>query len=93
MMQPPPKAPWTHVALLGLFVLVLFDFVAPWILEWWANTNARDARHLDTAGAMSAAFQNVVALHAILPLRIIGGVAAAACALVAALRFAAQRRR
>ena len=87
-----PKAPWQHVVLLGLFIVVLFEFLAPYALEWWADENARGARHLDTASAMSAAFENVVALHAVLPLRIIGGVAAGACAVVAVMRFRAQRR-
>jgi hypothetical protein len=80
------------VALLGLFVLAMFDVVVPYALEWWANSNALEARHLDTASAMSAAFQNVVALHAILPLRVIGAVAAVACWIVAATRLVAQRR-
>jgi hypothetical protein len=92
-MAPRPKASWVSVALLGLFVLVLFDLVVPFGLEWWADQNARDARHLDTASAMSAAFRNVVALHAILPLRVIGALAAAACAIIALSRFLAQRRR
>lgn len=93
MAQRPPKAPWTHVALLGLFVLVLFDFVVPYALQWWAEGNLRGVRHLDTASAMSVAFENVVALHAILPLRIIGAVAALACFVVAGVRFARRRRR
>jgi hypothetical protein len=89
---PRTKASWQSVLLLGLFVLVLFDFVVPFALEWWADANAREARHLDTAAAMSAAFQNVVALHAILPLRIIGAIAAAVCGIIAISRFIAQRR-
>ena len=92
MSAPRTKASWQSVVLLGLFVLVLFDFVVPFALEWWADANAREARHLDTAAAMSAAFQNVVALHAILPLRIIGAIAAAVCGIIAISRFMAQRR-
>ena len=92
MLPARPKSPWWSVALLGAFILVAFDVVAPLVLEWWADENARSARHLDTAQAMSAAFQNVVALHAILPLRIIGALAALACAIIAGLRFAAERR-
>jgi hypothetical protein len=80
------------VAVLGLFVLLLFDFVVPLALQWWADGNARTARHLDTASAMSAAFQNVVALHAILPLRVIGGLAAAVCWIIALARFLARHR-
>jgi len=87
-----PKSPWWSVALLGAFVLVVFDFAVPFALQWWANENARTVGHLDTAQAMSAAFQNVVALHAILPLRIIGTIAAVVCGLIAAARFRAQRR-
>jgi len=94
-MRPPatrPKSPWWSVALLGVFILVLFDVVVPIALQWWADGNARTARHLDTAQAMSAAFQNVVALHAILPLRIIGTIAALVCGAIAVARFMAQRR-
>jgi hypothetical protein len=87
-----PKASWVSVAVLGLFVLLLFDVVVPFALQWWADGNARTARHLDTASAMSAAFQNVVALHAILPLRILGGLAAAVCGIIALTRFLARRR-
>jgi len=87
-----PKSSWVSVAVLGLFVLLLFDVIVPLALEWWADGNARTARHLDTASAMSAAFQNVVALHAILPLRIIGGLATAACWALALSRFLARRR-
>jgi len=87
-----PKASWVSVAVLGLFVLLLFDVVVPLILEWWADSNALTARHLDTACAMSAAFQNVVALHAILPLRIIGTIAALVCGGIAVARFMAERR-
>jgi hypothetical protein len=86
------KAPWTQVALLGLFVLLLFDFLVPYALQWWADENARTARHLDTASAMSAAFENVVALHAILPLRIIGALATAVCWIIAAARFLRPRK-
>jgi hypothetical protein len=86
------KAPWTQVALLGLFVLLLFDFLVPYALQWWADENARTARHLDTASAMSAAFENVVALHAILPLRIIGALATAVCWIIAAARFLRARK-
>jgi hypothetical protein len=86
------KSPWWSVALLGAFVLVLFDVAVPLALEWWADGNARSAPHLDTAQAMSAAFQNVVALHAILPLRIIGALAALVCGAIAGARFVAQRR-
>lgn len=92
MLPARPKAPWWSVALLGGFILVVFEAAVPLALQWWADENARTARHLDTAQAMSAAFQNVVALHAILPLRIIGAIAALACALIAGLRFAAERR-
>jgi hypothetical protein len=87
-----PKSSWWSVALLGAFILVLFDVAVPLALLWWADDNARTARHLDTAQAMSAAFQNVVALHAILPLRIIGALAALACGVIAGARFMAQRR-
>lgn len=87
-----PKASWASVAVLGLFVLLLFDFGVPFALQWWADDNARTARHLDTASALSAAFQNVVALHAILPLRIIGGLATAACWIIALARYLARRR-
>ena len=87
-----PKASWVSVAALGLFVLLLFDVVVPFALQWWADGNARTARHLDTASAMSAAFQNVVALHAVLPLRIIGGLATAVCWAIALSRFLARRR-
>ena len=92
MNAPRPKASWVSVALLGLFVLLLFDFIVPFALQWWADGNALTARHLDTSSAMSAAFQNVVALHAILPLRIIGGLATAVCWIIALSRFRAQRR-
>ena len=92
MLAPRPKSPWWSVALLGLFVLVVFDLVVPFALQWWADGNARTAGHLDTAQAMSAAFQNVVALHAILPLRIIGTAAAVVCLLIAAKRFRSERR-
>ena len=87
-----PKASWLSLAILGLFVLLLFDFLVPLALQWWADGNARTARHLDTASAMSAAFQNVVALHAILPLRILGGLATAVCWIIALARFLARRR-
>jgi hypothetical protein len=87
-----PKSAWWSVALLGAFILVLFDVAVPLALQWWADENARTAHHLDTAQAMSAAFQNVVALHAILPLRIIGTIAGLACGCIAAARFVAQRR-
>jgi len=93
MSSPRPKASWTSVALLGLFILALFDFVVPFALQWWADSSARDMAHLDTASAMSAAFQTVVALHAILPLRIIGAAAAAVCGAIAATRLVAHRRR
>jgi hypothetical protein len=92
MTAPRPKASWKSVAILGAFVLVLFDVVVPLGLQWWADSHVRIARHMDTASAMSAAFQNVVALHAILPLRIIGSIAAAVCWIVAAARFTAERR-
>ncbi len=92
MSAPRPKASWVSVAVLGLFVLLLFDVVVPWVLQWWADSIVRTARHLDTASAMSAAFQNVVALHAILPLRIIGALATAVCWAIALARFLAQRR-
>jgi hypothetical protein len=81
------------VALLGLFILALFDVAVPFGLEWWADGNARLSRHLGTAQAMNAAFENVVALHAILPLRIIGAIAALACWIIAASRFVAERHR
>ena len=93
MSAPRPKASWASVALLGAFVLLLFDFLVPFALQWWADENARSSRHLDTASAMSAAFQNVVALHAILPLRIIGGLATALCWAIALSRFLGQRRK
>jgi hypothetical protein len=92
MAQPGPKASWVSVAILGLFVLLLFDVVVPVALQWWADDHARIYRNAGTAQAMNAAFQNVVALHAILPLRIIGAIAAAACWLIAARRFMLQRR-
>lgn len=93
MSVPRPKASWVSVAVLGLFVFLMFDVVVPFALQWWADANARDARHLDTASAMNAAFQNVVALHAVLPLRVIGALAAAVCWIIALARFLAQRRR
>jgi hypothetical protein len=89
----PPRASWTSVALLGLFILALFDVAVPFGLEWWADDNARLSRHLGTAQAMNAAFENVLALHAILPLRVIGAIAAIVCWIIAASRYAAQRRR
>jgi hypothetical protein len=91
--RPAPKASWISVALLGLFIAALFDVAVPFALEWWADDNARLSRHMGTARAMNAAFENVVALHAILPLRIIGAIAALVCWIIAASRYVGARRR
>lgn len=88
----PAKASWRAIAILALVILVVFDVALPYALQWWAQETLRVYSKSDVAQAMNAAFQVAVLLRAVIPLQIIGAIAALVCAGIAVLRFARRER-
>jgi hypothetical protein len=88
----PPRASWRSLAILALVILLVFDVALPYALQWWAQETLRVYGKADVAQAMNAAFQVAVLLRAIIPLQIIGAIAALVCAGIAVMRFAQRAR-
>jgi hypothetical protein len=88
----PPKASWRAIAILALVILLVFDVALPYALQWWAQETLRVYGKTDVAQTMNAAFQVAVILRAIIPLQIIGAIAALVCAGIAVMRFAHRAR-